>query len=426
MMPHPDAGDGFPRGRAECTVRGRADRGAAPVAVALLTFASALAGQSRSSESGTHAHAEREKAEDRAGSPEATTAAAEVRRQLEPPPLPEGINDLIRFVDHPEAGELEVVIGPVKLPSKRLHLRLPVQLATLPIEGWIHGYAWSVADGQGRPLPERLLHHVNFQDPDARELFAPIARRVISAGQETARQEMPHLLGYPIAAGTRVLIASMFANPTESDYAEVYLHVRLFYSGKDNRLVPLGNVYPFYLDVMGPVGQKHFEVPPGRSVVSWEGKPAIDGRMLAIGGHIHDYGVRLRLIDVTEEEVIYEVEPERDERGRVVRVPTAKLWWKGGIRIWKDHTYRIEVVYENPLDRPAPGRGMGVLGGIVLAAADAEWPPVDRYDPAYVADLRNTLEEPLRDSGHGGHGGHGEEANADARPEEENAGVGSP
>lgn len=378
----------------------------AALALAFLATAPALAAQTSSAAS--HEHGEMEAA---GGAAEAKGGfeTADLRRGAEPPPLPEGVDDLVRFVDHADEGALEVVIGPVSLPPRGPHLRTPVQMATLPVEGWLHGYTWSMKDGQGRRLPDRLLHHVNFLDPDARELFAPIPRRVLSAGRETDRQEMPRLMGYPVEDGTRLLIAPMFANPTETDHDEVYLHVRLFYSDHDDRLVPPGQVYPFYLDVMGPVGPKHFQVPPGRSVTSWEGRPAIDGRILAIGGHLHDYGVRLRLVDVGADEVVYEVEPVVDEDGRVVHVPTARLWWKGGIRIRKDHTYRIEVEYENPLDRNAPGQGMGVLGGVVLAAPDAEWPPLDRHDPAYVADLRNTLEEPFRESDHGMHGMHGME-----------------
>lgn len=334
---------------------------------------------------------------------DAAADVAEASAGPEPPALPLEVDDLVTVVDHPEERELEVVIGPVSLPAKA-HLRTPVQMATLPIEGWLHGYAWSVTDAEGRPLPDRFLHHVNLLDPDKRELFAPIPRRVLSAGRETGSQEMPGLLGYPIHAGTRVLISPMFENPTETDHEAAYLRLRLSYTGSGDGLLRPRDVYPFYLDVMGPVGPKHFAVPPGRSVVAWEGRPAIDGRILAIGGHLHDFGTRLRLIDLTEEEVVYEVEPETDERGRVVRVPTAKLWWKGGIRIRKEHTYRIEVVYDNPLDRPAPDGGMGVLGGVVLASGSAEWPPLDRNDVAYVEDLRNTLEEPFRDPGHGMHG----------------------
>lgn len=346
---------------------------------------------------------------------------APVSAQTEPPVLDVERNELledglVRLQQHPDEDALEVVVGPVSLEAGGPHLRTPVQLVELPIRGWLHGFTWEIRDGEGRALPDELLHHVNFIDPDARELFAPIPRRVLAAGRETKKQEMPGILGYPLEADTRLLVSAMFANPTGRGVSEAYLHVRLLYSEEDDHLIDPRPVYPFYLDVMGPVGPKEFDVPPGRKVVSWEGSPAIPGRMLAIGGHLHDYADSLRFIDVTEDEVVWEATPTVNEEGRVTGVPTSKLWWRGGVKVEPDHTYRIEVVYRNPLDRPAPDRGMGAIGGILLASGDAEWPPLDRRERAYAADLRNTLEKPFESGGHG-HGEHTHEAPAAGRPD---------
>lgn len=309
--------------------------------------------------------------------------------------------DLVRVVDHPDERTLELVIGPVSLPAGGAHLRPPVQLAHLPVGGWLHGFDWTIRDGSGEELPARLLHHVNLIDPDRRELFAPVPRRVMAAGRETSRERMPAILGYPIEAGTRVLVSSMFAPLEETSVEEAYLHIRLHYTLEDDRgLVRPRSVYPFYLDVMGPVGAKEFELPPGVHGRSWEGSPAIDGRILAIGGHLHDYAQWIRLEDVTTGEVIWETEPEKNGSGRVVGVPTGKLWWRGGVRIHRDHLYRISVQYRNPTESPAPDGAMGALGGIVLADR-AEWPALDRTDAAYVADLRNTLEKPTEGHDHG-------------------------
>ncbi len=327
-----------------------------------------------------------------------------------PPALPEGA-ELARVIDHPERDEVEIVVGPVELPADGGHLRLPIQLVSLPISGWLHGFEWEMRDAAGRPLPERTLHHVNLIDPDRRELFGPVARRVMAAGRETRRQDLPRLLGYPVEAGTRLLIVTMFANATDRDLEGAYLHVTLFYSTAEERRIEPRPVFPFYLDVMGFVGPKSFSLPPGRHGRAWEGSPAIDARILAIGGHVHDYATSLRLIDLTEGKTIWEGEPQRDERGRVSRLPSGRLWWRGGVRIHRDHVYRIEVEYHNPTDRPAPDGGMGAIGGVVLASGNVEWPPLDRHDQAYVEDLRNTLEEPFRGGGHGhgeGHAGGGE------------------
>lgn len=326
----------------------------------------------------------------------------------EPPPLPER-SDLARVVAHPDRNELEIVIGPVELPAGTGHLRLPIQLVEIPVAGWLHGFEWEIRDAEGRELPDRLLHHVNLVDPDNRELFGPVPRRVMAAGRETSRERIPRLLGYPVEAGTRLLVVSMFANATDRDHPRAYLHVRLFYSAEDGRWIRPRTVYPFYLDVMGFVGPKSFPLPPGKATRAWEGSPAIDGRILGVGGHLHDYATALRLVDVTAGETLWEAEPERDERGRVIGVPTARYWWRGGIPIRKGHVYRIEVEYHNPTDRPAPDGAMGAIGGVVWASGDSEWPPLDRRHPDYVADLRNTLEEPFRSGGHGGHDHGGED-----------------
>lgn len=332
----------------------------------------------------------------------------------EPPPLP-AESPLARIVNDVENRAFEIVVGPVELPTGMPHLRLPIQMVSFPIGGWLHGFEWELQDARGRKLPESLLHHVDLIDPDQRELFAPIPRRILAAGRETQRQEMPRLLGYPFEAGTRALVVAMFANPTERSYEGAFLHVRLFYSGEEDGLVRPRDVYPFYLDVMGPVGPKGFDLPPGRTVRAWEGSPAIDGRIMAVGGHLHDYARQIRLIDVTDGDVIYETEPELGEGGRVVSVPTAHLWWRGGIKISRDHVYRVEVEYVNPLNHVAPDGGMGALGGIVLATGEQEWPPLDRSNLAYVTDLTNTLEAPRRMQGHGHGGSGGEQGHGEGR-----------
>jgi hypothetical protein len=327
-------------------------------------------------------------------------APVQVTAQVTPPDLPVGQNDLVQVVDQAHEGILEIVVGPVELPVGGPHIRLPLQLASLPIEGWLHEFDWQMRDGDGNPLPDRLLHHWNFVNPDKRELFSPVPLRLLAAGRETQKQRVPKLVGMPIEQGTRLLVISMFANPTDTPYDEAYLHISLKYTAADGaRLTPV-EVHPFYIDVMGPVGEKEFPLPPGRHGRSWEVTAVVDGRILGLGGHLHDYGEWVRFEDVTTGEVLWEATPEVNEAGEVMRVPTGNLLWRGGIRFYRDHVYRFSVEYMNPLDRPAPDGAMGTLGGI-LVIGDSAWPELDRNDPAYAQDLRNMLEKPFEAHGHG-------------------------
>jgi len=349
------------------------------------------------------------------------TVAMVEEMELSAPALPVG-GDLVRVVDHPDERATDFIIGPLDLPADLGHLRPPIQVAQIPVDGWLHGFEVVMEDGDGNALPMDLLHHVNFIDPDKRDVFAPIARRVLAAGRETNRKKLPALLGYPIQAGDRMIISSMFANPVGRDFDQAYLRVRVFYSLEEDGFMQPRDVYPFYLDVMGPVGAKDFAVPPGLTTHAYEASPAIDGRILGIGGHLHDHARVLRLEDVTAGKVLWEAEPQYDARGRLTGVSEDLLWMTGGIRVKPDHVYRIYVEYDNPLPHAAPDGGMGEIGGVIWASKDVVWPEFRRDDPVYVADLINTLEAPEKAGGHGGmdhdHGGmdHGSMSSSGAAP----------
>jgi len=323
------------------------------------------------------------------------------------PPIPHTSTELVSVEHHPEERVVEVVLGPVELTDGMPHLRTQIQMVRMPVSGWLQGFSWRITSPDGERLPDPLLHHVNFVDPDHRQLFDPTPRRVLAAGRETRTAMLPPVVGVPFEEGDRYMVSAMFANTTGRDYPEAYLHVDLHYLVEGDRLIRPHGVYPFYLDVTGPVGLKDFSVPPGRSVKAWEGSPAIDGRILGVGGHLHDYAERLRLVDLTTGEVLWDAEPNASEDGRVYSVPMGRFWWRGGLPIRSDHRYRAEVVYVNPGDDPSPLGGMGVIAGVVLPADGAEWPELDRSDPAYREDLMNHVMAPEELSGH--HHGDGTE-----------------
>ncbi len=100
-------------------------------------------------------------------------------------------DEYLTLIDHPSEGALEFVIGPVDLPVGGPHFRLPMQWAKLPFDAYMHGFEWEMRDGSGELLPPDLLHHVNLIDPDNRELFSPVSRRLLAAGRETQKEGIP-------------------------------------------------------------------------------------------------------------------------------------------------------------------------------------------------------------------------------------------
>lgn len=301
--------------------------------------------------------------------------------------------------------ELIIAIGPIDLPAVISHhalTQMPIFTGTIPVSVKLYGFRVEIVDGSGQPVPSRVLHHVNLIDPDHRELFLPISRRLLAASEETADETMPGwLIGVPLLKGQRLIVSSMLHNPTATSYEDVVLRIALLYKPEES-VWPIFEVYPFQMDVKFPVGPKSFDLPPGRSEVFFEARPAVPGRILAIGGHMHDLGVALRFEDVTSGEPLWETRPVTNEHGELVSVPVGEFWRRLGIPITPEHTYRVTVVYENPTGDTIYGGGMGVVGGVFLPKDPEAWPKPDFEDPVYTADLRHALR--FDSDGHGHHG----------------------
>lgn len=298
-------------------------------------------------------------------------------------------------------------VGPVDLPANGDHKQLPAYHATIPVDGWLHGYRVEMVDGRGRPVPRATLHHVNVIAPEQRELFSPIMLRVAAAGQETAPVGLPRMLGYRVRRGQQLIVTVMMHNPTATDYHGVTLRMHFGYTPGNAVLKPVA-VFPFYMDVMPPASLHSWDLPPGRSSRSWEARPAVAGRILGVGGHLHQYGTALRLTDVTANKVLWEARPTLDRNGEVVGMPNTHFVWRLGVPVRPDHVYRITAEYNNPTGATIPSGAMGALGGALIPDRDARWPGVDRNDPQLKLDwhLVHTGNQGGQMHMHGG-GGHG-------------------
>ncbi len=271
----------------------------------------------------------------------------------------------------------------------------PVSLAHLPTGGAIFGFRAEVVDEAGRLLPAELIHHFNLLDPTHRELFLPIARRLAAAGKETGTVRLPWLLfGAPFERDETVVASAMLHNPTPVSYRGVRVRLILNYTPV-RRPWPIFPASPWQLDVAFPVGDKSFDLPPGRSERAYEGSPAVPGDIVAIGGHLHEYGESIELWDATAGELIWRAEPTRDARDQVVAVPIGRLYGltRLGAHIVPAHRYRVRVVYDNPTGRVVKDGGMGVVGGLFIPDRDVAWPRVDPADSLYQIDLKHYLRQ---------------------------------
>lgn len=308
----------------------------------------------------------------------------------------------VSLTDHPERGEFVIEIGPVDIPAsgpEHQHHHghygvLPApETVRFPKSVYLTGFSVEVVDGEGRALPTHVLHHMNVIHPERRELFLPISQRLVAAGKETGTQVLPEwLMGSPVAAGTDAVVTVMLHNPTETTLTGVRVLLRLPYRTAGG-IFPLFEVYPFQVDVQFPAGEKAFDLPPGRSSFAWEGSPSLEGRVMAIGSHLHEYAQSIRLDDVTTGQRVWEGYPIEDEEGALAGVTVGRLYRTLGKKLYPDHRYRVTVTYHNPTKDTLHAGGMGVVAGVFMPSEATSWPQADTTDPLYVLDRKHYLRQ---------------------------------
>src|SRR5574341_1400918 len=109
----------------------------------------------------------------------------------------QGPAPIIRMADDTKAQAFVISIGATDLPAMhgdhhdmRMAVLPPVTAVRVPHDAYLYGFDYEIHDGSGHTLPRTLLHHLNITDPGHRELFLPIAHRVVAIGSETGPQSI--------------------------------------------------------------------------------------------------------------------------------------------------------------------------------------------------------------------------------------------
>jgi len=253
---------------------------------------------------------------------------------------------------------------------------------TIPVSGWLHGWDYRIVTADGDSLPRTVLHHLKVMSLAYRELFNPIMLHLAGAGGETKPVILPKEVGYPLQEGDSLLVTAMLHNTTGRDLHGVQLHIEFQYSPDKGSWRPPLPVVPFFAHVTPPMSDPSYDLPPGLSAKSIDLQPAVSGEILGLGGHLHRYGVLLRLEDLTTGDVIWEKKAERNEEGEVLEVPYDRFVWSSLPKIRSDHTYRLTAIHDNPTGDTIFGGGMGTLGGAIYV--EEPWPEVDRKADEYA------------------------------------------
>jgi hypothetical protein len=294
--------------------------------------------------------------------------------------------------------ELTVTAGPYHLPNLppmeehgMMHEGMvgdtPLGNFDWPLDGWLRGFRVALVNGRGEEVPRHVLHHLIVVNFSRRQLVYPASERLMGAGSETADVTVPKTVGIPLHPGMRLGVYVAWHNDTGKDLEDVYLKITMLWTPR-NQNPPPANSMPVYFDVNLTVGGSNtFDAPPGRSEKAFDFTVPVSGRLLGVGGHMHDHGVRVRLMDAESGKEVTEVAAKLDSAGTITGVERHLFGiWGDGLKLKADHRYRLIGEYDNPTGEPLE-RVMAHMVGLFVPDDMSQWPKIDPADPDYRRDL---------------------------------------
>ncbi len=282
--------------------------------------------------------------------------------------------------------------GPGK-EDVRVHFRWPADV-------WMRSFDLQLFDRDHRRLTQAItMHHMELLDFDRRQVIYPMVERVCGMGEETAGVRLPKSIGLPLDAGTDMGLYVMWNNHTDTAIDGVTFRLTIRYSPRNLAPRPM-LVLPFKADVnIHPGAGDAFDLPPGGGSRSAVFTMPVSGRLIAAGGHLHDFGKELRLEDLVSGRVLARVKAKRTPTGEVTGVSHALYGIFGrGPHLVAGRQYRLVAVYQgSPADSI---RGaMGLMGGIFAPDHYDRWPKLDRTNPDYRIDVEPRRWTPVAAAG---------------------------
>ena len=323
--------------------------------------------------------------------------AAAVLRVTQPAPPPRVSAE--RWTDDPrlrvevDSAHREIVVtaGPYRLPNMPMEMhhdgvRPEVLRFDWPVDGWLRGFRIEMRDSAGAPLPREILHHLIAVNFDRRQLVYPAVERLFGWSKETDAVKLPKGVGVPLQPGERLGVYASWHNDTGRDIAGAYLRVTLLWIPRRSSPTP---VLPLYVDVNNVIGGvTTFDLPPGKSTQHYEFTLPVGGRLIAAGGHLHDYGLSVRLEDAETGKVLVRLKAKHDHDGHVTKVGRFIFGFRAdALALAANHRYRVVSEYDNPTGKTIRQGGMGHINGAFEPDDLRKWPPLDPNDPELRKDV---------------------------------------
>jgi hypothetical protein len=256
-----------------------------------------------------------------------------------------------------------------------------------PVDGWVRGFRATLRDSANHSLPRSRIHHLILADLERRQLVHPAIERLFAIGQETEDVILPKTIGVPLRRGARLALKGACA-PSPST-SPVSLSLELLWTPANQFPHPV-SVLPFYVDVhlQSVLDTNTFDLPPGRSSASYDFRIPVGGWLLAVSGHLHDYGVVVQLEDASSGRVISRLQARRSPTGKVSVERKLYGITGPGLKLKAGTTYRLVATFDNPTGAIIENGGLAHLVGLFEPEDLSQWPPISTSDADLQEDLR--------------------------------------
>jgi hypothetical protein len=289
-------------------------------------------------------------------------------------------------------GEVIITAGPYDRPNMppdmaEMHMGTPQVLRfDWPVDGGLRGFNLSMQTADGKPLPKSIIHHLIAVNFDRRQIVYQMVERLFGWGKETDPVMLPSGVGVPLAKGQHLGVYAMWHNDSGHDIHNAYLKMTLAFIPKARLQNP---VLPLYVDVNNHIGGvTTFDLPPGKSTHAYDFEFPLSGRLIGIGGHLHDYGVAVRFEDAETGKVLVRLKSDRDSKGEISKV--GRFIWgfhEEALPIEAHHKYRVVAEYDNPTGKTIAQGGMGHINGVFSPNDMADWPVLDLANADIQRDI---------------------------------------
>jgi len=292
--------------------------------------------------------------------------------------------------------EIRIVAGPFRIAAMAhesddmMMMDTPVLRVAWPATGWVRGYSVQLCDGDaagGKALEQGMVHHIGLANYSRRELLYPMVERIMAAGKETPRVSLPGNVGVPLTRGDTLGLYSAFHDVDGHTVERAYVIVTLPWiaAGKANPIV----VMPFFADANCVIGgTSAWDLKPGRSEQRSEFTMPLNGSLLALGGHVHDYARSVRLEDAENGKVLVKLDTKLTSDGHLISLGKRVFGFhEEGLPLVANHRYRIVAVYYNPTGQTLRQGGMASMAGAFVPDDVAEWPHLDPTNADVLRDI---------------------------------------